>query len=406
VLSQTPNGIRLHVIDIVLEELARVHSEAPMHLTEATFLDCLEPYFAMAQTGAGGDDVVQQRVVDKILVPFLDEYSVVSSSAVDAKGVEGTRPQDGDERKSTIFHQVHVGTVAQFIFDIASDGETQDRYRKSLYSVHKYYRKRLNKVGFDVELHDGDDDDDDNDGDADQLEKVHGEDHDIDSNENGDDDCRNLNTHKDGKKSGTSSKKDRSQAVILSKEEDSPARPQPKHVPEILTPNETSKTDDDGAMLLPDKEKDKEEIPAASSKRKRKKKKKKRKSEDASGESRPDEKQQEEEFTISVQDQRSAKRALKEIEVGASAEGVDERADKNKKKKKSKGPSPVDVDGRRVKFGTANGARSWKASMKGLRKKDPITPPDAAPEKGILRNKHEKIMKVKGMFRPRAVDYF
>jgi hypothetical protein len=49
VLSQTPNGLRFHLIDIALDELATVQAEAPMPLTEATFLDCMEPFFAMAQ---------------------------------------------------------------------------------------------------------------------------------------------------------------------------------------------------------------------------------------------------------------------------------------------------------------------------------------------------------------------
>jgi len=147
VLSQTPNGLRYHLIDITLEELAKVNAKAPMQLTEATFLDTLEPYFAMCQTGAK-DDTLQARVLEKVVEKFLDDYSVISENALTNENEERDDREDG----KAIFDQVHVGSVAQFIFELASDPETNDRYRKSLYDMHKKYMRRLKKVGFDVEL--------------------------------------------------------------------------------------------------------------------------------------------------------------------------------------------------------------------------------------------------------------
>ncbi|CAJ1938234.1 unnamed protein product [Cylindrotheca closterium] len=144
VLSQTPNGLRYHLIDITLDELARANAKAPMPLTEATFLDTLEPYFAMCQTGSN-DDTLQARVLEKVVEKFLDEYSVISENAL------ANDTNEGDD-SNPIFDQVHVGSVAQFIFELASDPETNDRYRKSLYDMHKKYMRRLKKVGFDVEL--------------------------------------------------------------------------------------------------------------------------------------------------------------------------------------------------------------------------------------------------------------
>lgn len=164
VLSQTPNGLRYHLIDITLEELAKANSTAPMPLTEATFLDTLEPYFAMCQTGCN-DDTLQARVLEKVVKQFLDEYSVISENAITAA------ENSGDERQpdSRIFDQVHVGSVAQFIFELASDPETNDRYRKSLYDMHKKYVRRLKKAGFDVEL---DEKYEDAEGDSDTKEPV------------------------------------------------------------------------------------------------------------------------------------------------------------------------------------------------------------------------------------------
>lgn len=147
VLSQTPNGLRYHLIDITLEELVKANANAPMPLTEATFLDTLEPYFAMCQTGSK-DDTLQARVLERVVEKFLDEYSVVSENALTSLKEKG----NGSFDETLIFDQVHVGSVAQFIFELASDPETNDRYRKSLYDMHKKYMRRLKTVGFDVEL--------------------------------------------------------------------------------------------------------------------------------------------------------------------------------------------------------------------------------------------------------------
>ena len=142
VLFQVPNGLRCHLIDITMEELATVNMKAPMSLTEATFLDCLDPYFALAQNS--DDSMVHGRVMDNIFAKFLDEYSVVSEN----------------EETEKVMDQVHVGTIAKFLFELGSDVDTQERYRKPLYDMHKKYMKRLKKVGKDVELDVGDSPDD------------------------------------------------------------------------------------------------------------------------------------------------------------------------------------------------------------------------------------------------------
>lgn len=159
------NGVRFHMLDICLEELAKVNADESiggLPLTEATFLDCLEPYFAMAQRVEEAN--VHSRVMEKVISRFLNEFSVLC---------ENYDPNNKDDEKSRlIMQQVHVGTVAQFLFELGSDPETEDRYRKQLYDMHKLYMKRIKSVGRDVillnetvdrdELHENVDDENDN----------------------------------------------------------------------------------------------------------------------------------------------------------------------------------------------------------------------------------------------------
>ena len=142
------NGVRFHILDICLEELAKVNAEegTGLPLTEATFLDALEPFFALAQRV--DDKIIQKRAMDKVIMKFLEEFSVVSDNY--------ETPEEGDEsaeaRKNLVMDQVHVGTVGQFIFELASDTRTADRYRKGLYDMHKTYLKRIKAVGRDVDI--------------------------------------------------------------------------------------------------------------------------------------------------------------------------------------------------------------------------------------------------------------
>lgn len=148
------NGVRFHLMDICMDELALVNSEnsTGISLTEATFLDCLEPFFAMLQRC--DSSLLHQRVIEKVILKFLEVYSVVGDNAVYAE----------ESKKMPIMDNVHVGTVAQFIFELASDTETEDRYRAQLYEIHKTFIRKIKKVGRDVDimdvsdLHDIDDD--------------------------------------------------------------------------------------------------------------------------------------------------------------------------------------------------------------------------------------------------------
>jgi hypothetical protein len=127
----------------------------------------------------------------------------------------------------------------------------------------------------------------------------------------------------------------------------------------------------------------------------------------------------EEELLITVQAQRAAKQAAQEAEALRRKQEEAESTvtsifGKGKAKKRSKREAESsDGDGtkKRVKIGEHfNRARSYSASMQGLRQVDPTEARKSlTPERGILLNKDARIVKrteTKPTKRRRAVDYF
>jgi len=401
VLSRTPNGLRFHVIDVVLEELAAVHaSEAPMHLTEATFVDVLEPYFVLAQTGGpDSDDLVQQRVVDKILVPFLRRYCVLATATDGDDAADQTEGERKDKNDSNLtFDQVHVGTVAQFIFDIASEGHTKDKYRKGLYDVYKMYKKQLKRSGpeKDVDL-------------SLSEEGDHSDEYEINAEEDGGVVLDDVNTRepetrapeqdeetageskKDTAKAGSNKKQKKKKKSLAkeNKEKLEAAKGPEDPVERFNSSSDDARRKDDTAGSIEEKRK--------------KKRKTNRHDPKTDGREGPTEN----EIIISVSDQKVAQSTLREQHKHGDTVADVLPAKKKRKtseKRKEKGGDDSMSDGKKVKFGVANKARSWKASMKGLRTKDPAISP--SPEKGILRNKDALIKKAKAQKRKKAIDYF
>ena len=96
----------------------------------------------------------------------------------------------------------------------------------------------------------------------------------------------------------------------------------------------------------------------------------------------------EDEIRISVTEQKAARKAL------SAEESVD------RKRKHALDTCSAE---KRVKFGTKNKAKSWKASMKALQTMEsPVT--DRTPEKSILLNKVVKKKNTKKL--KKAADYF
>lgn len=370
VLNQVPNGLRYHLIDIALEELAKANSKAPMPLTEATFLDTLEPYFAMCQTGAR-DPTVQARVIEKVLEKFIDKYSVVSE--------QEEKEENEDAEESLVFDQVHVGSVAQFIFELASDPETKDQYRKSLYDMHKKYMRQLKKAGTDVELNE---------------EQVPLDDEEQDWPE-GDVDAED---EMEGQRQEDAGSEDEMEEESKEEEEEQP--------PPTKALKKKRKHDDPV-----------EDEPSGSAKGEKKKKKRKGVKKDTSNETAPDAADDEEVLTISLSEQKNAKaeekkKRKKKSEAEPYSKGKSKQKADSKGKSKQRGGSKgkseqtAEAEDKRVKWEAVNRSKSYKASMKALVTYSP--PKDSTPEKSILLNKGKirRANVTKKAGRKRAVNYF
>jgi hypothetical protein len=416
-----------------LDELAAVHAESTTPLTEATFLDCMEPFFAMAQTGAGGHDIVQARVVENVLSKFLEKYSVVSDGA------------DDEEENDLIFDEVRVETVSQFIFQIASDAATLDRYRKSLYNLHKQYVRRLKQAGRDVDTDNSAEGDDaipdeveDLPDDSEMQDEQEAEE--MEDEQEAEEAMKETKSEKKKrKKKGVKDlKKDvapeqvkahekkekKSDKKQKSLEKDSKIETQ---APKDVKAHAKKEKKSDKKKIAPHKDSDEEapapeEVKAHDKKEKKSKKKKKQKGSESVAQEH-DESRDADEITISMEEQKAAKHAMqpkrkspeedeREAPVGKTPDGK-----RRKKDRKSLEVSTEVVsspqDRKRVSFTPKNQARSWKASMKGLNTMDRPPTPDKTPEKSILRRKTsaEKAAKAspKGKSsnkRKKATDYF
>lgn len=447
VLSQTPNGLRYHLIDLAVHELALVNANAPMSLTETTFLDCMEPFFALAAITVG-DDTVRVRVMENVVSKFLD-YSVVSTNPV--KDEEGSILQ---------FDQVHVGSIADYIFQLASDPETSDGHRDALYDMHKNYMRAIKKAGKDVVL-DWDQYDEESEDDHAYIRTHEFPDQEIDeSDDNKEDSVAKNDLHVNMEQAlDVSVDSD----ALYDGDVDTPERPRKR---KNLDREETFKaaTDLRGKDGTKTKRKRKKEtkgnsrketqttessdatdlnsqIPGEKKKRKKqkeggydqqvttdsadshadptdftkskrkkisldslgesesnfgssdKKKKKKRKDTASHSEERSSSSTSRgaEEITISVAEQKKARKALKK----PNKQGAEEK----------ESDSTPSSERKRVKFGQHVMARSWVNSMAGLHNMQ-VSPLPPKPEKGILqkRRSHSKVTKVKQ--RKKAADYF
>jgi ribosomal RNA-processing protein 1 len=383
ILNQTPNGLRYHLIDIAVEELAKVNAKAPMPLTEATFLDTLEPYFAMAQTGAG-DNTVQERVLERILSKFLDEYSVVSDKALKEEGENG----NSNDAESLIFDQVHVGSVSKFIFDLASDSETKDRFRKSLYDMHKKYERRLKTVGNDIVLLPGGEEEnqpmeDDDQWDEDELvsnEEIE------DSKDEPEPVVEEPVVEKTTKKN---KKKKQSKEPLVRSIEEQATNANDEKASSKKEKTKRKSSDMEGADL------------GASTKAEKKKK-----TGDKSKNTNRDE--EDEVVTISLSEQNRAKAEANKKTKQTKEIKNDSKKKKQKKEIKNDAKSKsnkVDTKVNRVKFDGVNRSKSYKASMKDLTTKEPPKTSLRTPEKSILMNKG-KITPIIKAGRKKAVNYF
>ena len=407
ILNTVPNGLRLHLIDVTMDELARVNQNAPMALTEATFLDVLEPYLGMAQ--AIKDKAVHNRIMEKIFDKFLMELSVVGQHEDEKDNDDDDNDDNDEDDNSKIMDQVHVRTVADFLFQLGSDPATRDEHRPVLYDMYKKYMKRLKIVGKDVVLDVPMDDDDD----------FVGEDE-----EDGEDEEEN-------EEDGMEEEEEEEEEVVVVEEKKGRRKAKKqklgnnakKEETKAATPTKADETKDSvAADQTPQKQK-----------KKRKKNKKKGKEDNkeeesvtpapatVSDEEEEDKGKEEEEdvITISVAEQKAAasaasqqnkkkKKRKKEMATMQIEENNDDNNDQDKQRNKKTKTDSTEEGSKRVSFGKRNYSKSHKASFKALKRAQP-TYPSITSDKSILRNKTPSPVnrtKAKRAKRKKAVDYF
>ena len=119
VLVKTPNGIRLHIADIFLEELMIVTKG---DINTDAFVRALRPFFGAVQGCL--DTSFQERVSNKIFSAFVKTFA---------------REHKGSTEDEMLFLKVKTTVIQGMIFSIASDSDTADKNRRKLYLLHQEF---------------------------------------------------------------------------------------------------------------------------------------------------------------------------------------------------------------------------------------------------------------------------
>merc|ERR1712166_1366988 len=250
---------------------------------------------------------------------------------------------DGDNNNKNesctvnIFDQVHVKTVAEFIFALGSDPATSDKYRKSLYEMHKKFMRRLKEVGIDVEI--GTEDDD--------MEGEYNQflDEDVrDDSEGGcrRDDCGHDHGHNHDHVGGGDIEEEQPAETSIELEKETKASKKKKK-------KKKRKSDEIEAAPVATPEKMDE-----------KKSRKKKKTKDVVSPSKSTSANEDEEVVITLTEQQDAKRKTRRLRKAKLQKEQQEDSDNEELTHNSKGS-------RRVSFGKKNRAKSHKASVKATR---------------------------------------
>lgn len=143
VLTKVPNGVRFHICDIYLQELVRI-TEGKLDTEE--FVVAIQPFIDALTSNE--DAVYIERVQKTILLKFLNEYSREALKAHEKERQETKMQVDGEDQEEeevpakeehAYFNDVNTKQIQKIIFDLASSPETNDRFRKRLYDLHRAF---------------------------------------------------------------------------------------------------------------------------------------------------------------------------------------------------------------------------------------------------------------------------
>ena len=131
ILVKKPNGIRFHLADIYLSEIANATNG---QISTIHFMKLLSPFFiSLSNT----DDIIfHERIIKKIfkyyLITFARENNNQNKNLLEKSNIKST---------DIYFLNVDTTAIQASIFAIASDPNTRDGYRHQIYALHKEFQK-------------------------------------------------------------------------------------------------------------------------------------------------------------------------------------------------------------------------------------------------------------------------
>ncbi|KAF1322098.1 Ribosomal RNA processing protein 1, partial [Globisporangium splendens] len=136
IISQLPNGLRMHLSDLYLVEL---YQAAGASVETDSFLLLLEPFFTLLSSEY--DKTVFKRVRELVFLPMLSEYKFGPQPTKEAKeqSDESGETDGDDEDEVKVFEQVDLAHVQHRIFSIASADDTAERNRSGLYDLYSKF---------------------------------------------------------------------------------------------------------------------------------------------------------------------------------------------------------------------------------------------------------------------------
>ena len=121
-----PNGLRLHMCDLIIPELVKVGGAG---LTTAQALAVLQPFLVAMATSA--DKVVAERARARVLLDLIE-----AKRKQRTKGEAMDEDNEGEDGASML-NGVDLEALQATVFDLAAATETREKYRAGLYDAHK-----------------------------------------------------------------------------------------------------------------------------------------------------------------------------------------------------------------------------------------------------------------------------
>jgi len=130
VFQRTPNGIRLHLTDIYLDEL---HSATDGNVSVKLFRALLEPLLAAMVNER--DDAFLTRIGKQIFSRFIEIFADTQlNEENDVGALEG-------QSEVKRFSKIHPCIIQFWLFELASEENIREDNRLRIYDLHKQYQK-------------------------------------------------------------------------------------------------------------------------------------------------------------------------------------------------------------------------------------------------------------------------